>query len=237
MRRSVLLALAVMLASTAAFGQTVAVVQTNADQSALLTPQPSLAFLPGSSSTMANNVDDTVRYQTLEGVGASFTDSAAYLVWNDLTPAQRNQLMQDLFGTNGIHLSFLRQPMGATDLSLSSYTYDDVAAGETDPKMSQFSIAHDEAYIIPTIKSALAVNPQIKVFALPWSPPAWMKTSQSLDGGTLNTEYFSALSKYFVKFVQAYESKGIPINYLRSTERATRTRAAATRRCLHDAAR
>ena len=129
-------ALAVMLASTAAFGQTVAVVQTNADQSALLTPQPSLAFVPGTSSTMAINVDDTVRYQTLEGVGASFTDSAAYLVWDDLTPAQQNQLMQDLFSTNGIHLSFLRQPMGATDLALSNYTYDDLPAGETDPNMS-----------------------------------------------------------------------------------------------------
>jgi|GEM_PF-549811 len=203
-----------LLLLSPALGQTVQVDQTNPDQSALLSPQPSLTFAPGAGSGLAINVDDTIRYQTLEGVGASFTDSAAWLVWEKLTPAQRNQLMQDLFSPEGIHLSFLRQPMGATDLALSNYTYDDLPPGDTDPNMTQFSIAHDQAYIIPTIKAALAVNPQIKVLALPWSPPAWMKTSGSTNGGTLNTEYFSALSKYFVKFIQAYEANGIPINYV-----------------------
>lgn len=194
--------------------QTVNIVETNADQSALLSPQPSLTFVPGSGGTLNITVDDTVRYQTLEGVGASFTDSAAYLIWDKLSPAQRKNLMQDLFGPSGIHLSFLRQPMGATDLALSNYTYDDMPTGETDPDMTQFSIAHDQSYIIPTIQAALAVNPQIKVMALPWSPPAWMKTSDSTNGGSLNTQYFPALAKYFVKFIQAYEANGIPINYV-----------------------
>lgn len=194
--------------------QTVSVVQTNPDQSALLSPESSLTFAPGSGSTLAINVDDTIRYQTLEGVGASFTDSAAYLVWEKLTPAQRAQLMLDLFSPGGIHLSFLRQPMGATDLALSNYTYDDLPAGDTDPEMARFSVAHDQAYIIPTIKAALAANPRMKVMALPWSPPAWMKTSQSTNGGTLNTEYFPALAKYFVRFIEAYEASGIPINYV-----------------------
>ena len=207
------LAGAVLLLSSA-MGQTVNVVQTNPDQSALLSPQPSLTFVPGPGSSLAITVDDTIRYQTLEGVGASFTDSAAWLVWEKLTPGQRNQLMQDLFSPQGIHLSFLRQPMGATDLALSNYTYDDLPPGDTDPDMTQFSIAHDQAYIIPTIKAALAANPQIKVLALPWSPPAWMKTSESTNGGTLNTQYFSPLSKYFIKFIQAYEANGIPINYV-----------------------
>ncbi len=194
--------------------QTVGVVQTNPDQSALLTPQTPLTFTDGTASGTAINVDDTVHYQQLEGVGASFNDSDAYLVWNKLTPAQRTQLMNDLFSASGIHLSFLRQSMGANDLSLSSYTYDDVAPGETDPQMKQFSIAHDEAYIIPTIKAAFAANPAIKVQALPWSPPAWMKTTGTLDGGSFNTEYFPALALYFAKFVQAYEAQGIPINYV-----------------------
>jgi len=212
--RALLLTSGAAMAMAPAFGQTVSVVQTNADQSALLSPQSPLTFVPGTGGQLPINVDDTIRYQTLDGVGASFTDSAAYLVWNSLTPAQRSQLMQDLFSTTGIHLSYLRQPMGATDLALSTYTYDDIAAGETDPDMKRFSIAHDEAYIIPVIKEALAVNPQIKVQALPWSPPARMKTSQSTDGGTLNTEYFEALAKYFTKFIQAYESNGIPVNYI-----------------------
>jgi glucosylceramidase len=194
--------------------QTVSVVQTNPDQSALLTPETPLTFTNGTSSVLAINVNDTIHYQQLEGVGASFNDSDAWLVQNKLTAAQRTQLMTDLFSPNGIHLSLLRQGMGANDLSLSSYTYDDVAPGETDPQMKQFSIAHDEAYIIPTIKAAFAANPGIKVQALPWSPPAWMKTTGTMDGGSFNTENFPALALYFAKFVQAYEADGIPINYV-----------------------
>ena len=194
--------------------QTVSVVQTNADQSALLTPETPASFVNGTASGVAINVDDTIHYQVLEGVGASFNDSDAWLVANKLTPAQQTQLMTDLFSAQGIHLSYLRQSMGANDLSLSSYTYDDVPAGQTDPQMKQFSIAHDEAYIIPTIKEALAANPAIKVQALPWSPPAWMKTTGTLDGGSFNTEYFPALALYFAKFVKAYEADGVPINYV-----------------------
>jgi len=104
--------------------------------------------------------------------------------------------------------------MGATDLALSNYTYDDLDAGETDPEMTRFSIDHDKAYIIPTLQAALAANPRIKVQALPWSPPAWMKTNGAVGGGTLNPEYFPALAKYFTKFVQAYEENGIPVNYI-----------------------
>src|SRR5258707_13790675 len=122
--------------------------------------------------------------------------------------------MNDLFNRQGIHLSFLRQPMGASDLALSSYTYDDLAPGETDPDQDQFSLAHDQAYILPTIRAALGANPDIKVMALPWSPPAWMKTNDALGGGGFNTANFSALSKYFAKFIAAYEANGVPINYV-----------------------
>ncbi len=194
--------------------QTVSVVQTNPDQTALLAPQTPLSFASGTSSGTAINIDDNVRYQQLEGVGGTFNDSDAWLVMNKLTAAQRTALMSDLFSTSGIHLSFLRQPMGATDLALSTYTYDDLTPGQTDPQMKQFSIAHDQAYILPTIQAAFAANPKIKVLALPWSPPAWMKTTGTVDGGTLNTANFPALSLYFEKFIQAYEANGIPINYV-----------------------
>src|SRR5258706_12175950 len=122
--------------------------------------------------------------------------------------------MNDLFNRQGIHLSFLRQPMGASDLALSSYTYDDLAPGETDQDQEQFSIAHDRAYILPTIRAAMGANPDIKVMALPWSPPAWMKTNDALGGGGFNTANFPALAKYFAKFIAAYEANGVSINYV-----------------------
>ena len=194
--------------------QVVEVVQTTPDQTSLLAPQPSLTFSPGTASQLAINVDDTIHFQQLEGVGGTFNDSGAWLVQNKLTPAQRIALMQDLFSENGIHLSFLRQPMGATDLSLSSYTYDDLPDNDTDPNMQDFSIDHDKAYILPTLREAIAVNPRMKVMALPWSPPAWMKDGGTLDGGSFNTANFPALSLYFTKFIHAYEAAGVPINYV-----------------------
>jgi glucosylceramidase len=101
--------------------------------------------------------------------------------------------------------------MGATDFSVNgNYSYDDVPAGQTDPNLTKFSIAHDMAYTIPLLKQALTVNPAIKVVAVPWSPPAWMKTSGTMNGGNMNTAYFPNLAQYFVKFVQAYQQQGVP---------------------------
>ncbi len=208
------LAAAALLTTAGLHAQTIRVALTTPDQTQLLAPQPALSFAPGTGAALPIAIDDTVRYQKIDGVGASFTDTSAYLVWTKLTPDQRTSVMNDLFSADGIHLSFLRQPMGASDLALSAYTYDDVAPGSTDPELRQFSVAHDQAYILPAVKAALAANPQIKVEALPWSPPAWMKTNGSLNGGTLDTANFPALAKYFTRFIREYEANGVPIQYV-----------------------
>jgi glucosylceramidase len=57
----------------------------------------------------------------------------------------------------------------------------------------------------------LIENSQVKVLALPWSPPAWMKQNGSLNGGSLKSDAYGALGQYFAKFVQAYKAVGIPI--------------------------
>ena len=158
-----------LLAPALLTAQTVAVVQTNADQSALLAAQPPASFGTQSPQALTIAVNDGIQYQTMDGFGASFTDSSAWLVWNKLTQAQRNSLMQDLFTPRGINLSFLRQPMGASDLALTNYTYDDMPAGETDPALQHFSIDHDKAYILPVLRQALTLNPNITVMALPWT--------------------------------------------------------------------
>jgi glucosylceramidase len=195
-------------------GPTVRVFETTGDRTKLLEPQPGVVFHSGqSSSGLLITVDATKQYQQMDGFGASMTDSSAWLIWNKLSPSQQTTLLQQLFSpASGIGLSFLRQPMGATDFSASgNYSYDDVPAGQTDPSLAQFSIAHDTAYIIPLLKRALTINPAVKVVALPWSPPAWMKTTATMNGGSAVTAYFPSLALYFVKFVQAYEQQGIPI--------------------------
>ena len=154
-------------------------------------------------------VDPNTTYQSMVGFGASFTDAAA---WNVFNSSQRNNIMNALFNpSSGIGLSFLRQPIGATDFSRSFYTYDDGAA---DPTLSRFSIAHDQPYILPLVTQARSLNPRISIMGSPWSAPAWMKTNNNLIGGSLSDSYVNTYADYLVKFVQAYQGAGAPIAYL-----------------------
>jgi glucosylceramidase len=194
-------------------GPTVQVVETTGDRAMLLQSQPGATFENGAASGLVITVNDATKYQQMDGFGASLTDSAAWLVSNKLTTAQQTMLWQSLFNpSSGIGISFLRQPMGASDFSASgNYSYDDMPAGQTDVNLANFSIAHDTTYTVPLMQQALTVNSIIKIVAVPWSPPAWMKTNGSMNGGNMNTSYFPSLAQYFVKFVQAYQKQGIPI--------------------------
>jgi O-glycosyl hydrolase len=160
-------------------------------------------------------VDDSLAYQKITGFGAALTDSSSWLI-DQLTPDGRDALMKKLFDpSTGAGLSMVRLPMGASDFTATgNYSYDDMPAGQTDPTLSNFSIQHDNAYIVPQLKQALALNPSLKITATPWSPPGWMKTSDNMIGGTLKDEYSPALANYFVKFIQAYGKAGVPISYV-----------------------
>jgi glucosylceramidase len=207
----------ILAAVLPAAGQNVQVYETYGDQSKLLAQRsPGLTFTsgpPAGSPGFTIAVDTSTTYQQMDGVGASLTDSAGWVLWNKLTEPQRDALMQSLFDPSaGIGIGMLRQPMGATDLSASgNYSYDDMPAGQTDPNLAQFSIAHDQTYLIPLVRQALSINPSIKVHALPWSPPAWMKTSASMNGGSVLTADFPSLAQYFTRFIDAYQQQGIPI--------------------------
>lgn len=124
----------------------------------------------------------------------------------------------DLFTREGkgIGLSFMRIPMGASDIALSVYSFDDLPAGKTDPTLAKFSIAHDQEYILPLIQQAKTLNPEMKLMANPWSPPGWMKTTGSMIGGSLLTDSTTetAFANYFVKYIKAYEAAGVPIDYI-----------------------
>ncbi|MFK4147140.1 lectin [Streptomyces sp. NPDC004065] len=190
-----------------------------------LEPQAPFAF--GSSGTGGGEhitVDENTRYQTFTGAGASFTDTAAWLMNSSgaLSPATRDATLRKLFSpTDGIGLSFLRNPMGASDLARYGYTYDDVPAGQSDPALARFSIAHDLADVVPLTRQALALNPSLTVMASPWTAPAWMKDSGQLNGGRLKAEYYGAYAAYFVKYLQAYRDQGVPVSYVTAQNEPT----------------
>jgi glucosylceramidase len=187
---------------------------TTPDRQLLLSDQGTVPFGTGGSDQLTITVDPSRTFQTMQGFGASLTDSAATVLYR-LDRAQRDAAMVALFDPRrGDGLSYLRQPMGASDfVATTHYTYDDLPAGQTDYAMQRFSIAHDESQILPLLRQARALNPRLQILASPWSPPAWMKSNGSLVGGSLidDPRISAAYALYFVRFVQAYEHAGVPV--------------------------
>ncbi|MBS1512029.1 MAG: glucosylceramidase [Bacteroidetes bacterium] len=189
---------------------------TKADQSVLLQKQTSLlAFGSASGTGQTITLDSTQMYQTVDGFGYTLTGGSATLI-NALNTTDKNNLLNELFapGTNSgsIGVSYLRISLGASDLNASVYSYDDMPTGQTDVNLNNFSLAWDTVDVIPVLKQILAINPNIKILASPWSPPVWMKTNGSTIGGSLQTIYYDAYSKYFVKYIQAMKARGITVD-------------------------
>jgi glucosylceramidase len=178
-----------------------------------LEQQQPVSFEPGTGAGQVTiDVDESTTYQQFEGGGASFTDTAAWLMNSSgaLSDATREETMRKLFDPDaGIGVSFLRNPMGASDLARFDYSFD-----ETCCDVSDFSIAHDEADVLPLTKRAKELNPALKVMASPWSAPAWMKDNNDMDQGWLQAQYYGAYGEYFAKYVQAYAARGVPIDYV-----------------------
>ena len=196
-------------------GPVVSVVLTADDQMHKLQAQAATGFTTASGGSNVTYVDETQTYQPIEGFGAAFTDSAAYLLNEVASKSALTRVISDLFTRtgNGIGLNFMRTPMGASDIARSQYSYDD-NGGVADPTLANFSIAHDQADVIPLILQARTLNPQMKLMANPWSPPGWMKSSGSMVGGALQSGMYAPFAGYFVKYLQAYSAAGINVDYI-----------------------
>ncbi|SKC35337.1 Glucuronoxylanase xynC precursor [Acholeplasma oculi] len=149
-------------------------------------------------------------FQVMDGFGAAMTESSAIVIAN-LEPSKRTEVMNQLFGPDGIGISFIRIAMGASDFSLNDFTYNDTLGNVTDLDLVNFTIERDETYLIPILKEALALNPDLLIMASPWSAPAWMKDNKNLNGGRLLSQYHEVYANYFVKFIDAYKAHGIDI--------------------------
>ena len=96
-------------------------------------------------------------------------------------------------------------------LMVKSFSYDDLPEGQTDPSLSKFSLAKDNA-LIGMLKEILTINPSIKIIAAPWSPPVWMKDNGKSKGGSLKPEFYGTYAQYFVKYIQGMKKKkGLPL--------------------------
>jgi glucosylceramidase len=187
---------------------------TKGDQSALLQKQTTImSFTTTGNGFPFIDVDTTAVFQTMDGFGYTLTSGSAEVI-NRLAPSTKTDLLNELFGngSNSISISYLRISMGASDLSSSVYSYDDMPAGQKDTGLTQFSLNPDKTDLIPLLKQILAINPSIKILATPWSPPVWMKDNGSSIGGSLKPEYYGVYANYFVKYIQAMKNEGITID-------------------------
>jgi glucosylceramidase len=184
-------------------------------------------------TTQANILIKAEKVQQIDGFGGCFNEMG----WDAmavLPEAKRSEIINNLFSPQGANFTYNRMPMGANDYSLSYYSFNDIAE---DFSMTNFNIDRDRYILVPYIKAAQKVNPAIKVWASPWTPPAWMKTNRHYAGqpepnnGLLpqlsaraegNSDgftttfvmlrgYLEAYALYFTKFIQAYQKEGIEI--------------------------
>jgi len=199
-----------------AAGETVEVWLSNPNNGTWLKRQSDVSF--GSNTGSANytiNVNENTTYQTMDGFGASLTDSSCWLLYYKLSDSKRKEVLNNLFGPNGINISALRQPIGSSDFNWEAWTFCDTTNNTDDKNLNNFSLWREDAYIRPILDQAYNVNKgRIKIFATPWTPPAWMKTGKTLNGdtgGTLRTDCYDAYANYFVKYLQGYAAKGTPV--------------------------
>jgi glucosylceramidase len=154
-------------------------------------------------------VDPTKRSQTILGIGGALTDASAE-TFAKLPPPKQREILDAYFDpTKGIGYTLGRTHIHSCDFSSASYTYVD----DGDAALKSFSVQHDKQFRIPFTKQAIATaGGRLRLFASPWSPPAFMKTNNDmLHGGKLKPEFRQAWANYYTKFIKAYEREGIPI--------------------------
>ena len=169
---------------------------------------PAIAWQQGSpSSSNTITVTPARKFQDVLGFGAAFTDAACY-TFNRLSANERESIFHELFHPDAMGLNVCRTCVGSSDYATKVYSYDE---GDPDPELKRFSIDHDKQYILPILREARRVNPDLFLFSSPWSPPGWMKPNKSMLGGNMRREFMPSYANYFLKFLQAYEEEGVPI--------------------------
>lgn len=178
-----------------------------------LSKKASLTFEPLSQpdeGTPAIMIDRSKTFQTIEGIGGALTDASAETFYK-LPKEKQQEILTAFFDKEkGAGYSLCRTHIHSCDFSSSSYTY---AETPGDKKLEHFSIDVDKKFKIPFLKAAMqTAGSEFKLFASPWSPPAWMKSNNDmLHGGKLLPEYQQTWADYFVKFVKEYQKAGIPL--------------------------
>ncbi len=186
---------------------------TTGDEKLLLLGTALTPASPASEQAVIT-VNTRQTFQQVDGFGYTLTGGSAKLISSMSAPARKN-LLEELFSVSGMHISYLRVSVGASDLNAEVFTYDDLPAGETDSGLTRFTMAVDGASgtgLIPLLKEILAIQPGIKILATPWTAPVWMKDNQQSKGGSLLPAWYRVYAWYLAKYIKAMAAEGIRID-------------------------
>lgn len=170
--------------------------------------------VPSSIAVTNVTLDPSTTYQTVDGFGAAMTWASCYNLGR-MTPAARSEFLKSLFGADGLGIGLIRVTIGASDFNVEEYTWCDK------PGIENFAMhPSDRDVVLPVLKEIVAINPEIKVIASPWSCPRWMKRRSVTDesdwyswtSGSLRPVYYPDYARYFVKWIQAMQAEGIGID-------------------------
>lgn len=164
--------------------------------------------LPNNIEKEIINVYPDIKYQTIIGFGGAITESASYS-YNKLPNSSKERFLKECFSEEGLNYTIARLPIGSSDFSLKSYSY------SAKHDLSDFNINKDKEYIIPLIKNAKSIVPNLQFLSSPWSPPKFMKNNKMLiAGGKLLDKYKQTFADYLSKYIIAYNEIGIKIDYI-----------------------
>ena len=210
------------------------------EQNDKLADKPNVNFQQGRPSGTTIQVSPNNIKQTIDGIGSSFTESAAFVLAH-LDIDERKKVMKMIYGEEGANFTLTRTHIGACDFCVKGrYSYADVKGDAT---LSHFSISPDKqgfsteefpqivdtSYdLLPMIQEALAIKKSqkeqdLRIIASAWTAPSWMKDIEDWyikgapennwcgTGGKLKPEYESVFADYIVKYFNAYEQEGVKL--------------------------
>ena len=170
-----------------------------------------LELTPGTLADADINIDTSQLGQEITGFGGAFNEKG-WEALSVLPPKERSSVIEALFDPlGGARFNICRVPIGASDYAVSRYTLNETNG---DYEMQYFSIKRDKEYLIPYIKAALSCQPDLMLWASAWTPPTWMKTIHSFDGGSMMDDpvVYQAYALYLARFVETYREEGINIS-------------------------
>ena len=156
-------------------------------------------------------IDTSTKYQQVMGWGGTIQEKH-WQAMSVLSTAGKDSINRALFDTSGCNINFLRCPIGCCDFDLNEAP---ISLNETagDYAMTKFSLHRDSTRKIPLIKMAQAINPNIRFWGCPWSPPRWMHDNGDYTTGNMKSDAqtLTAYALYLEKYVQGYQAAGIDV--------------------------